>query len=286
MSVNLATIKEIKHYLTKELGSIYNENEVTYLFRIIIKTVFDTPGLHMIMTGHQALNDNQVSRIIEICNEMKSGKPYQYVLGKTEFYNCIINVGPAVLIPRPETEELVDLIIRENKGYHGSIIDLGTGSGCIAIALAANIAGAEVTGIDLSDDALDVARCNADLNSVRVIFEKKDILNYSGEKKAGIFVSNPPYVRNSEKKQMQRNVLDFEPHDALFVEDTDPLVYYRAILEISRTNLETGGKIYFEINEAMGKEIFNLFSFYGFREISIIKDLNERDRIAKGVKHE
>lgn len=286
MSVNLATIKEIKPYLTKELGGIYNENEIAFLSRIIIKTAFDTPGLHLFTTGQQTVNDHQASRIIEICNELKSGKPYQYVLGKTEFYNCIINVSPAVLIPRPETEELVDLIIRENKGYHGFIIDFGTGSGCIAIALAANIQGIEVTGIDLSEEALAVAVGNADLNSVRVKFEKKDILNFSGEMKAGIFVSNPPYVRNSEKKQMHRNVLDFEPHDALFVEDKDPLVYYRAILEISRTNLEMGGKVYFEINEAMGKDIFDLFPLYGFREISIIKDLNDRDRFAKGVKHE
>lgn len=284
MSVKLATIKDIRPYLTEELRSIYDGNEIASLSRILLKTIFDAPGLHRIYDNQQPLDEPKARRIIDICNELKTGKPYQYVLGQTEFYNCIINVNPGVLIPRPETEELVDLIIKENINYHGRIIDFGTGSGCIAIALSANMPGAEVTGIDMSDSALGVARSNADLNRVGVNFEKDDILNFKSEMRAGIFVSNPPYIRHSEKQLMHRNILDYEPHMALFVDDSDPLVYYRAILDISRTNLEAGGKIYFEINEAMGREIHRLISLYGYREISILKDLNNRDRIAKAIR--
>lgn len=286
MSVNLATIKEIRPYLAAELGTIYNDNELAALSRIIVKTIFEADGLHRIHDNTQPLTRHEAGRITDICNELKTGKPYQYVLGETGFYNCRIRVNPGVLIPRPETEELVDLIVKENRNYNGRIIDFGTGSGCIAIALAANLPNADLTAIDISEEALDIARGNADLNSVNVKFEKGDILNYKREMKAGIFVSNPPYVRNSEKKLMQQNVLGFEPHQALFVEDSDPLLYYRAILEISKRNLERGGKIYFEINEALGSEMAELISSFGFNEISIIKDLNDRNRIAKASRNE
>lgn len=286
MSVNLATIKEIRPYLAAELGTIYNDNEVAALSRIIVKTIFEAHGLHRIYDNTKLLTVDEAGRIVEICSALKTGKPYQYVLGETWFYNCRIRVNPDVLIPRPETEELVDLIVKDNKNYDGRIIDFGTGSGCIAIALASNLPHAEVTGIDISEGALAIARENAELNRVNVKLEKGDILNYEMEMKAGIFVSNPPYVRDSEKQLMHRNVLGFEPHHALFVEDSDPLVYYRAILEISQRNLEPGGKIYFEINEAMGREMTDMISLYGFSEISIIKDLNNKDRIAKATRHE
>ena len=175
------------------------------------------------------VTSEQVKRVVDICKELKTGKPIQYILGETIFYDCIIRVNNATLIPRPETEELVDLIIRENRGLPGNIIDIGTGSGCIAIALAANLPGAVITGIDISDEAIRIARENALLNNVAVSFVKGDIFNFDYEivNKAEIIVSNPPYVRNSEKQFMSKNVLDFEPHNALFVTDSDPLVYYQ-----------------------------------------------------------
>ena len=178
MSFNLATIKDLAPYLKKELKDLYDPDEISSLSLIIIKTIFRGYRLHQIYDPQQSIDHNQSACIISITEELKTGKPYQYVLGQTEFYNCIIKVSPAVLIPRPETEELVDIIIRENKDFSGEILDIGTGSGCIAIAVARNIAGAFVTGWDISDEALELAEENARLNNVSVKFEKRDILNF------------------------------------------------------------------------------------------------------------
>lgn len=287
MAVNLLRIKDIKQYLEKELADIYDANETASLFRIIMKTILRSRGLHRIYDPQFFINEAQSEEITGIVKELKAGRPYQYVLGETEFFNCIIKVTPDVLIPRPETEELASLVISENKGFKGEIVDFGTGSGCIAIALATGLPGSSVTGIDYSDKVLEVAKMNAGINNVDVQFEKNDILNYSrAGRRAGIAVSNPPYVRTSEKAMMQRNVLDFEPPQALFVDDSDPLVFYRKILEICKELLVPGGKVYFEINEAFGSEMSRLMSSFGYIEINIVRDLNNRDRIAKGIKNE
>lgn len=288
MAFNLLTIKDIRIYLAKELKSLYNENELNTLAGIIIKTVTGTSGLHQLNTPERGITEKQASEIIKICKDLKTGKPYQYVLGETAFYDCIIRVNPSVLIPRPETEELADLIIKENKGYTGEIIDFGTGSGCIAIALASKLPRASVTGIDNSENSLLLAEENAKLNNVDISFKNGDILNFDADSvnKAGIIVSNPPYVRNSEKKLMNRNVLDFEPHNALFVEDSEPLLYYKCLLEIGRSVLIKPGKIYFEINEAMGMQLKTLMDATGYSDVQILKDLNNRDRIIKGTLHD
>lgn len=287
MGVNLSTLKDIRSFLSRELKELYTEKEISTLAGIIIKTVFGGLRLHQIYDPDQVAGSEQALKIARICEELKTGKPYQYVIGETIFYGCTIRVSPAVLIPRPETEELADLIINENKEYKGKIIDFGTGSGCIAVALAANIPEASVTGIDISGAALDIAKENARLNNVRVDFRREDIFsfNHSSYRNTGIIVSNPPYVRESEKKLMNRNVLDFEPHNALFVSDSDPLVYYRAMLDISEKILEKGGRLYFEINEAMGGPLAELISSSGYSEIRIIKDLNDRDRIIRATKN-
>lgn len=288
MAFNLLTIKDIRIYLAKELKSLYNENELNTLAGIIIKTVTGTSGLHQLNTPERGITEKQASEIIKLCKDLKTGKPYQYVLGETAFYDCIIRVNPSVLIPRPETEELADLIIKENKGYTGEIIDFGTGSGCIAIALASKLPRASVTGIDNSENSLLLAEENAKLNNVDISFKNGDILNFDADSvnKAGIIVSNPPYVRNSEKKLMNRNVLDFEPHNALFVEDSEPLLYYKCLLEIGRSVLIKPGKIYFEINEAMGMQLKTLMDATGYSDVQILKDLNNRDRIIKGTLHD
>lgn len=286
MTVNLLTINDFRTYLEKELKDLYNETEISALSRIIIKTMFRGAGLHVIYNSGTLLTDEQSANIRGIIRELKKGVPYQYVLGETIFYECFIKVTPDVLIPRPETEELVDVIIRENKKYRGRITDLGTGSGCIAIALSLNLPESSVTGIDNSNEALLVAVENAILNDARVDFEHNDIFKFQFNEnlRSGIIVSNPPYVRRSEMSLMERNVLDYEPESALFVNDEDPLVYYRAILEISDYLLENGGKIYFEINEALGKEMAELIGKYGFRDIRVIKDINNKDRIVTGIR--
>lgn len=287
MCVNIQTIKDIRTYLSRELYENYKEPEIISLTYIIIKTIFNTTKLHKLLLSDQIVSKEQSERIITICEELKTGKPVQYILGETIFYDCPIRLSNATLIPRPETEELVDLIIRENKNYNGNIIDIGTGSGCIAIALAKNLPASDVTGTDISEEAILIAKENALLNNIYVSFIRVDILNpgFSTVKKTGIIVSNPPYVRISEKQFMSRNVLDFEPPVALFVPDSDPLVYYRAILKFSEIMLLPSGKLYFEINEAMGKPMTQLLESSGYYKIEIIKDINGKERIIKGIKN-
>lgn len=287
MGVKIQTIKDIRFYLAKELKGLYGDQEIRTLAGILIKTVTGKIKLHQLYDDNLPLKDNEARRIIELAGELASGKPIQYILGETFFYNCTIKVNSSTLIPRPETEELVDVIIGENKGYEGNIIDFGTGSGCIAIALAANLPSAVVTGIDISRQALAIAKENAGLNKTKVSFIEGDILHFNTEKviKAGIIVSNPPYVRDSEKQFMGRNVLDFEPHQALFVSDFDPLAYYEAILKISEEVLLQGGRLYFEINEAMGTNLTDLFKKFSYTDIEIVKDINDKERIIKGRKY-
>jgi release factor glutamine methyltransferase len=287
MGVKIQTIKDIRFYLKKELSGIYKETEIRVLADILIKTVTGTTKLHQLYDNGYIINVAEAERIVGIAEELKTGRPIQYILGETTFYNCTIKVNSSTLIPRPETEELVDLIIRENKDYDCNIIDFGSGSGCIAIALAANLPLAKLTGIEISDDAIRIAQENAALNKVKVSFIKGDIftINQKHINRAGIIVSNPPYVRNSEKPLMNRNVLDFEPPLALFVSDSDPLIYYRAILELAERILSPGGRLYFEINEAMGSSLFHILESLNYSEIEIVLDINKKERIIKGRKN-
>ncbi len=287
MGVNIQTIKDIRLYLSEQLKGIYQNSEISALTNIIVKAVTGIPKLQNLALPEQPVSEMYARRIIKICNELKSGKPIQYILGKTNFYNCIIKLNSETLIPRPETEELVDLIIKENRGFSGEILDIGTGSGCIAIALAKNLPGSSVTGSDISEEAIKIAGENGRLNNVTVRFVMADIFStgHISDLKASIIVSNPPYVRRMEKKFMDRKVIDFEPHKALFVPDQDPLVFYRAILELASSILTYGGKIYFEINEAFGKEMAELLKSYQYSDVLIINDINGKVRIIKGTKN-
>ena len=287
MGLNLQTFKDIRFYLDKELTGIYPGSEIKAITNIIIKSVTGITKAHQLYLSDQEVTGEQASRIDQICLELKTGKPIQYILGETIFYECRIKLNSSTLIPRPETEELVDLVIRENTGYHGNIIDFATGSGCIAIAVASILPGSILTGTDISDDALMIAHENARINNVRITWLKDDILtpDTGGLEKAGIIVSNPPYVRNSEKLMMNKNVLDFEPHSALFVADSDPLVYYRGILNKAVKLLNPNGRIYFEINEMLGEAMYLLLESYGYSDIKIITDINGKERIIKGIKY-
>jgi release factor glutamine methyltransferase len=283
MGVKIRTIKDIRFYLSRELTGVYNETEIRVLADIIIKIVTGTTKLHQLYDSGYLIKAKDAKKIIWITGELKTGKPIQYILGETTFYNCTIKVNSSTLIPRPETEELVDLIIRENMGYNGNILDFGSGSGCIAIALAANLSLAKLTGIEISDDAIRIAQENAVLNNVKASFVQGNIFAFDNDSvcKAGIIVSNPPYVRNSEKSLMAKNVLDFEPHLALFVTDSDPLIYYKAILNLAEKLLLPQGRLYFEINEIMGRSLIQLFESYDYSEIEIVHDINDKERIIK-----
>lgn len=287
MAVNLQTIKDIRRFILSELSGLYSHQESEVIAETVIAKVFDLTRMTYLLRGNEPITDRGKTLIVKrYCRELRTGKPLQYVLGETTFFNCRIKVGRGVLIPRPETEELVDIIIKENTGFDGRITDLCTGSGCIAIALSLNLPGAKVTGIDISEAAIKRATENALLNRAEVTFIKDDIVRPKSSqiKNSDLIVSNPPYVRNSEKSSMNRNILDFEPHRALFVPDSDPLKYYHAILDLSNKKLNPGGSIYFEINEAMGAAVSDLFESYNYNNIRILKDINGKDRFAYGRK--
>jgi len=218
-----------------------------------------------------------------IITRLNSHEPIQYILEETAFYGRVFKVKPGVLIPRPETEELVDKIIKQNKGRKKlKIADIGTGSGCIAITLAKELPKSEVFAIDISRPALSVTIANAVLNQANLQIKEYDILGKENftEKEFDLIVSNPPYVKESEKALMHKNVLEYEPSLALFVEDADPLLFYRNILEKGQTMLKKGGKYYFEINESMGPELAELIKNYSCGNISIEKDINGKNRFA------
>ena len=269
----------------KELQAIYPNHEANAMARILIEHVTDTHAHSFLADRNLCLSSNQFEIINSYLSELKLQKPIQYVLGETEFYNIKFNVNPQVLIPRPETEELVRWIISENKFSNPKILDIGTGSGCIAIALAKYIPNAKVFALDVSKDALEIARQNALSNNVDVSFIECDILNYSDtnlKDSFDIIVSNPPYVRESEKGFMLSNVLDNEPHQALFVSDTLPLIFYQAIASFAKHHLKEGGLLYCEINEALGTEMLNLFEGKSFKDVEVRKDINEKDRMIRG----
>ncbi len=287
MSVNFHTLKDIRKLFISELKGIYPENEIISITNLIFKTQFGIDRLHLLTDPGQIVSPQILERITGICSKLKTGMPVQYVLGETIFYNCTIKLNSETLVPRPETEELVDLVIKENLDFKGRIIDFGTGSGCIAIAVKKHLPDAVVTGIDVSAGALEKAAANASLNNVNVSFVKEDIFKLDPQSitAANIIVSNPPYVLESEKQYMRPNILDFEPHIALFVPDEDPLLFYRAILNISEKMLIPGGSIYFEINETKGAEMEKLLESKRYSEIRIINDIQGKNRIIKGRKN-
>lgn len=280
------TIKYIKESLT----DIYPNSEIKGIIRLIMEQICSLqPHQYLIFQDIQLSNEKK-NKIIEVVERMKSKEPIQYILGTADFYSIPFEVNSSVLIPRPETEELVDLIISENSTSIGkNILDIGTGSGCIAITLQKNIKTAHVYAVDISAEALNVARRNAAQNQTDVTFIQTDILQLEKAQKDipytfDIIVSNPPYIKQEEKKEMEQNVLDFEPHLALFVPDQDPLLFYRQIAEFGREKLKENGLLYFEINAACGEITCKMLQEKGYNQVQLIKDLSGKDRIIKAYK--
>jgi release factor glutamine methyltransferase len=227
-------------------------------------------------------------QIGDILNRLLAHEPIQYILGETEFYGLKFYAAPGVLIPRAETEELVDWIISEEKGHCNSLLDIGTGSGCIPISIDKNLQIERVEGWDISDDALKIAQSNATRNQSTVLFSRQDIFNPTGIadlSKWDVIVSNPPYVLMEEADLMERNVVDFEPHIALFVPNNDPLIFYRAIAQFAVVHLQHHGSLYFEINEKMGEATVKLLQELGFNPILTRKDLQGKDRMIRAKKN-
>jgi len=273
-----------KKLIRDSLSQLYCEQEIESISKLIFEKVLGFSRLQVHLNQHQTISSANLTQITEIVNRLIQFEPIQYILGETEFYGLPLKVNPAVLIPRPETEELVDWIIHNSPPINPIILDIGTGSGCIPIALTKNLTGAIAEGWDISTDALRVAKKNAEINQVKVDFICADVLNlnYPAQKqKYDIIVSNPPYVTTSEQLSMLKNVVDYEPHVALFVSDTDPMIFYRKIAEIAFKALKPGGKLYFEINEQFGKETIELLSLKGFKNIILKRDINGKERMIK-----
>lgn len=273
------TIRQLSQYALQELKDTYNPQEIQSICRIVFLDVLQYTKIDIHIRKNEILDESFVDKFFEIVRLLKIGHPLQYIIGETEFSGLKFGVNPSTLIPRPETEELV-LLARERLAAGKKVLDIGTGSGCIAIALSAACPEAEITGIDISPEAVETARANAVRNRVKAEFLIRDILHFETEawQQYDLIVSNPPYVRESEKQEMQRHVLDHEPHRALFVPDSDPLLFYRRIAEFGCRYLASGGFLYFEINEALGKETAALLENYNYRQVHVVKDLFDKDR--------
>ena len=282
-------IKEYKSYFIHELTPIFDEGEAESFFYLILENKQQLKRIDLALQPDLTISADQIKVWNIILEQLKQEIPIQYLLGKTSFYGLDFEVNPAVLIPRPETEELVDWIIKSNADAQTlkkiKILDIGTGSGCIAISLAKNIPDAQVFAIDVSVEALSTAQKNAEINEVQVTFINKNILETTDlEQEFDIIVSNPPYVRNLEKEEIKKNVLDNEPHLALFVEDNDALIFYRKIAELAQKNLSENGQLFFEINQYLGQEMFELLEKMNFKNIELRKDIYDNDRMMRGEK--
>lgn len=268
-------------FIRKELAGLYSKEETESLIFLIFEHIKGYSRTQFLLAHDKELSQEEQAKVAQIVGRLKKHEPIQYILGTTEFYGLPFLTVPGVLIPRLETEELVQWIVRENTMVSPRILDVGTGTGCIAVSLRKSIPQADVTAFDISPVCLETARLNAKLNDCEVSVFEYDILTGIPKRslpKFDIIVSNPPYVRESERTVMEKNVVDFEPALALFVSDNDPLLFYRAIADFALVNLNAGGRLYFEINEAYGSECVALLEAKGFSDVRIKKDINEKNR--------
>ena len=264
-----------------------NENEAMSVAYILLEDLFGITKLSVLLNDGFSFTEEKEDLLEKAIIRLKNQEPVQYVSGKAHFYENDFRVNQHTLIPRPETEELVHLILKENsKKAALRILDIGTGSGCIAISLKLNLKDSNVEAIDISPEALKIANLNAEKLNATVSFSIRNILDENLEENTyDIIVSNPPYVRNSEKAEMHKNVLDFEPDTALFVEDHDPLIFYKKIISAGLKSLKVNGKLYFEINEAYGEELVSILQNTNkFQDIELIQDMQNKDRMIRAQK--
>lgn len=284
-------VKEILNIFHKELDTLYGKDEVDSFFNLLLEFYLDLNRIDLVLNPNLTITKTEEQPLFEALSRLKLEEPIQYILGETEFYGLKFKVNKHTLIPRPETEELENWVLEQVTSNNNqlSILDIGTGSGCIAISLAKNLPNAKVYAMDISKEALKIAKENAEINGVEVEFIHQDILGVnqneidSISQKFDIIMSNPPYVRHLEKNEMKKNVLDYEPHLALFVQDKDPLLFYKAIAQFAVKNLKPNGQLFFEINQYLGKEMIELLQELDFKEIKLKQDLFGNDRMIKAV---
>jgi release factor glutamine methyltransferase len=289
-------LKQYKDHFFDSLQNIQEEHEIESFFFILTEYLHQLKRVDVALHPNFELSEYDVEKWNTILAQLQQEKPIQYITGEAWFYGMKFQVNENTLIPRPETEELVDWILNSPITQYPSpitILDIGTGTGCIPIALKANVPQANVSAIDVSEKALELAKRNAMLNKVEINFIQANILEVEDLSKIpnsklqtnfDIIVSNPPYVRNLEKQEIKKNVLDYEPHLALFVEDTDALLFYRKIAQLALKNLSPNGLLFFEINQYLGKETVELLKNLGFKNIELKKDIYGNDRMVKSEK--
>ncbi|RAR75780.1 peptide chain release factor N(5)-glutamine methyltransferase [Flavobacterium aciduliphilum] len=284
-------LKTYKSIILQKLSTFYEEKEIESFFYILLEHFHNTKRIDLALNPSMEMNSEELKRWENAVSELQKQKPIQYIIGETSFYGLPFLVNENTLIPRPETEELVDWIVfecRKSKNERLKILDVGTGSGCIAISLAKNIPNADVFTIDVSEKAMEIARKNALMNKVTVDFICVDVLKLSTFdfpfSTFDIIVSNPPYVRVLEKAEMKPNVLEYEPHTALFVSDDDALIFYRKIAQLAQKHLSENGTLFFEINQYLGKETVDVLDTMGFKNIELKKDLYSNDRMVRCIR--
>ena len=273
-------VSNIIPYFIKQLSDIAPDSEIISWAYLSIEHCLDYNRSDCIIHSEQEITSLIANRLKQITTDLKTNKPIQYILGKTDFYGLKLKVNEHTLIPRPETEELVDWVLKQE---FSSALDIGTGSGCIPIALAKHT-NASIMAIDVSENALEVAKENAILNTVKVKFILQDILQSESLPKVDLIVSNPPYVLDNEKLKMKKNVLDYEPDLALFVANNNPLIFYKKIAQLAFESLNENGKLFFEINEQFGADTIAMLTEIGFVNIALKKDINDKDRMVKATK--
>ncbi len=281
------TVHTFTQSFQSDLRNDYPLTEIRQFIRLIFEDLFGFSATDLMLKGDTPLSTEQEHLLTEITGRLKQHEPIQYIIGSTEFYGMTFKVRPGVLIPRPETEELVDWILKDPSVDKTTILDIGTGSGCIALALKSNCPDAVVHAWDFSPQALAIAKENGRQLDVNVQFSLQDVFKVESEGLRDFYsciVSNPPYVRELEKAMMEDNVLDHEPHSALFVDDQDPLIFYRTIAQLGLTLLNEGGVLFFEINEYLAEEMRTLLTDLGYHSVICRQDLNGKDRMMKATK--
>lgn len=289
-------IKDYRTQFIQNLSRIYDSVEAESFFYLILEDKQKFKRIDLALNPDLTISTDEIQLWNSILEQLQLEIPIQYLLGKTSFYGLDFEVNANVLIPRPETEELVDWIVQSTRyeiqdrksdelRRRIKILDIGTGSGCIAVSLAKNIPNAQIFAIDVSEKALATAKKNAEINAVKVTFIERNILETEVlSEQFDIIVSNPPYVRELEKKEIKKNVLDNEPHLALFVKDNDALVFYKKIAELAQKNLSHNGELFFEINQYLGDEMMELLEKMEFKNIELRKDIYGNDRMIRGTR--
>ena len=275
----MLTVGNIIPLFLKKINN-YSDKELISIAYIVIEEILGLNKINVIINNANVISTNDEVKINEIIKDLIVNKPIQYILGKANFFNLSFIVNKHVLIPRQETEQLINWILNYE---FNSVLDIGTGSACIPISLSKNST-ANITAIDISSNAIKIAKKNADNYNLNITFLCEDIFKFNPDSKFDLIVSNPPYVLKSEMKKMHKNVLNFEPHNALFVEDSDPLIFYNYIAQFAFKYLNSKGALFFEINESFGVEIKLILNKLDFVNIELKKDLNGKDRMIKAIK--